>query len=211
MYAACLVFLAAYSGMSDLSVGSPCMPNVAGTEHAIGFFVNTVVLRMAVHGHQTLRELVRKANVLLHGAIAHADLPFQKIVEAVQPVRQPDRTPLFQFNFRSVHQARPALSLVGMEALPAEYVDNGTAKFDLALDIETFTGQSCYFEYATDLFGHRTIARMECDFLSILCELIQAPDTAFRELPAVIQIARRRTEADEFTEERRTNSDRMGD
>ncbi len=191
MLAAFNVFLAVYSGSLDISVGSPCVPNVPGAQDLIGFFVNTVVLRMNLTGNPTFRKLIAQANIVAHRAIAHVDLPFSKIVEAVQPPRKTGRTPLFQVNFRSVHQPRPTLQLNNVHAEPAEYVDNGTAKFDLALDLETCSGRNCYLEFATDLFREGTVAQMQLDFLEILRELVAHPDTPFHELPGITQIAQR--------------------
>ena len=90
------------------------------------------------------------------------------LADAVRPPRDLSRTPLFQVNFRAPNQPYPCLQLNGITASPAQYLDNGTAKFDLALELESATGRACYFEYATDLFKEATIVQMETDLLHAL-------------------------------------------
>lgn len=174
--AAFSVLLSCYSGQTDISLGSPFYPQNPGIESLIGFFVNTVVLRTKLSGDPTFRRLIRHVDVVVHGAIAHADLTFDKILDAVRPPRDLSRTPLFQVNFRAPHQPYPALRLHGVTATPAQYLDNGTAKFDLALELESATGRACYFEYSTDLFKEESIAQMEIEFLNLLAALIAEPD-----------------------------------
>jgi non-ribosomal peptide synthetase component F len=127
----------------------------------------------------------------LHGAMIHSDLPFHKIVEAVQPPRDPSRTPLFQINFRAPQQPYPRLELDGINASPVEVLDNGTAKFDLALEIGGFVGGASYFEYCTDLFSETRIIQMAQDFRILLTELIARPDVPVSHLDAVTEISRR--------------------
>lgn len=176
LFAAFIVLLSCYSGQTDISVGSPFYPQNPGIENLIGFFVNTLVLRVKLSGDPTFRRLIRHVDVVVHGAIAHADLTFDKILDAVRPPRDLSRTPLFQVNFRAPNQPYPALQLHGVTATPAQYLDNETAKFDLALELESATGRACYFEYSTDLFKEESIAQMEIDFLKLLAALIAEPD-----------------------------------
>jgi hypothetical protein len=190
MLAAFLVFLWGYTGMTDILLGSPVVPNIRGIENLIGFFVNTVVLRTRLDGCPTFRQLLRRVSVTVHRAITGSDLPFHKIVEAVQPARDPSRTPLFQVNFRCVHQRRPHLQMKDITAGLAEYVDNGTAKFDLALDIESSAGE-CYFEYSTGLFREGSILRMEGDFQDVLADATGKPDIPLSQLDSVARIRAR--------------------
>ena len=185
------VLLYLYSGLTDICLGTPCSPRCRGIEDLIGFFVNTVVLRLNFSPDATFRQLIRKVDAALHGAIAHSDLPFHKIVEAVQPPRDPSRTPLFQINFRAPQQAYPSLELTGITASRVEVLDNGTAKFDLALEIGAFVGGASYFEYCTDLFAERTIIQMTNDYQTVLRELIERPEVPLNQLNAVAQIGRR--------------------
>ena len=102
--------------------------------------------------------------------------------------RDPSRHLLFQVNFRAATQGFPAFELKGIAASPAEYVDTGTSKFDLALEIETTAGKACYFEYRTDLFREQTIAQMEEDFKSLLSALITRPDARLSDVPEIAHI-----------------------
>jgi hypothetical protein len=185
------VLLYCYSAQTDISLGSPFLPLCRGIENLIGFFVNTVVLRTDLSGDPTFRKLIRRVDVAVHGAITHSDLTFDKILEAVRPPKDLSRTPLFQVNFRAPNQPYPCLQLSEVTATPAQYLDNGTAKFDLALELESATGRACYFEYATDLFKEETIAQMEADFLNMLPALIAEPDTNLSSVGAVSAITRR--------------------
>lgn len=185
------VFLHCYSGLTDICVGTPCAPRCRGIENLIGFFVNTVVLRIDSSDDPTFRRLMRKVDVALHGAITHSDLPFSKMVEAVQPPRDTSRTPLFQINFRVPQQPYPPLKLDRVIASPVELIDNGTSKFDLALEVGAFIGEASYFEYCADLFEERTILQMEEDFLNLLRELIAHPDVPVSQVSVVREISRR--------------------
>lgn len=185
------VFLRCYSGLTDICLGTPCAPRCRGIENLIGFFVNTVVLRIDSSDDPTFRRLIRKVDVALHGAIAHSDLPFSKIVEAVRPPRDTSRTPLFQINFRVPQQPYPPLKLEAVTAGPVEFVDNGTSKFDLALEVGAFIGETNYFEYCADLFEERMILQMEEDFLDLLRELIAHPDVPVSQLSMVREISQR--------------------
>src|SRR5262249_824424 len=87
------VFVHCYSVLSDILVGSPSMPTCRGIAALTGFFVNTVVFRTDLSGDPPLRKLMRRVDVGAHRPLAHADLNFNQIVEAVQPPRDPSRTP----------------------------------------------------------------------------------------------------------------------
>ena len=185
------VFLHCYSGQTDIRVGSPFLPRCRGIEDLIGFFVNTVVLRTDLSGDPSFRKLLRRMDIVVHGATAHSDLTFDKILEAVRPPQDLSRNPLFQVNFRAPNQPYPSLQLNGVTATPAQYLDNGTAKFDLALELESATGQACYFEYSTDLFKEETIVAMEADFKNLLAALIAEPDAPLSAVNTVTAIQQR--------------------
>jgi hypothetical protein len=185
------VFLFSYTNMTDFSAGSPFRPRCTGIENLIGFFVNTVVVRSMFSRHSSLREILALVNRNVHDAIAHSDLTFDKVVEAVQPDRDPSRGPLFQVNFRAPKEPYPRLQLPGIIAERAQYLDNGTAKFDLALEIDSSFGEACYFEYSTDLFTEETIQLAITDFQSVLVALIEAPETPIEQIAAIQQISRR--------------------
>ena len=186
------VFLNCYSGQQDISVGSPVAPRKRpGMEGAIGFFVNTLVLRSDLSGNPTFRELMKRVDKVVQGAVDNADLTFDKLVEALRPPREAGRMPLFQVNFRVVKASVPALQLKGLEITPPKYVNNGTAKFDLAMELEAATGQGGFFEYSTDLFKESTIAQMALDFAAVLRALIAQLDIPFAEVAAVKEVSQR--------------------
>ncbi len=191
LFAALNVFLFAYTRQTDISIGSPFLPRCTGIEDLIGFFVNTVVLRSSLVENPTFRTLMQRTDVLVRGAIQHADLTFDKIVEAVHPPRDSSRGPLFQVNFRAPKEPYPTLELVGLKAEGAQYLDNGTSKFDLALEIESSRGEACFFEYCVDLWKREAIEQMIVDFQLLLRGLLAQPDLPLDRVPEVIEISGR--------------------
>lgn len=193
--AAFAVLLHAYTGLGDISLGTPCAPRCRGVEDLIGFFVNTIVVRLDFSEEISFRQIIRKFDLALFGAIAHSDLPFHMVVDAVQPPRDPSRPPLFQINFRAPQQNYPQLELAGIEPSPVDVLDNGASKFDLALEIAAFAGGASYFEYCSDLFRKKAIIRMSEDFQCLLGALIQRPEVAIgklKELDALKSRGRRK-------------------
>lgn len=186
------VFLHGWSGQDDISIGSPVSPKSnRRVEGAIGFFVNTLVLRSDLSGDPTFRELMKRVDKVVQGAIDHADLTFDKLVEALRPPREASRMPLFQVNFRILKAPVPALELKGLQVSRPKFIDTGTAKFDLALELEADTGQDGFFEYSTDLFERSTIAEMAKDFEAVLMAVMAEPDRPISQLDAIRQISQR--------------------
>ena len=184
-------FLYVYTGQTDFSVGSPFFPRCTGIEDMIGFFVNTVVVRSDLSGNPTFRELLKRSDGVVRDAIKHSDLTFDKLVEAVRPARDTSRGPLFQVNYRAPKEVWPTLELKGLTAERPRYLDNGTSKFDLALEIESSCGEACYFEYCVDLWKEETIDQMIIDFQTLLRALICQLDTPLDAVPEVVVIASR--------------------
>jgi hypothetical protein len=178
------VFLHCYTSLTDISVGSPFFPRCTGVENLIGFFVNTVVVRNDLSGDPSFRDFMKRVDDVVRGAIQHSDLTFDKLVEAVRPPRDSSRTPLFQVNFRAPKEPYPTLELKGLTCERVQYKDNGTAKFDLALEIESSIGQACYFEYCVDLFKRETVVRMVEDFQQLLRGLMDQPDIPLSQVAA---------------------------
>ena len=184
------VFLHCYTGETDISVGSPFAGRRKETDAIIGMFINTLVLRTKFSIELTFRELMARARETTLGAIAHQELPFEKIVEAVRPPRDLSRNALFQVNFRVQNAAPAKLELTGLETESLDLVDNNSAKFDLALELPSSPQSRGYFEYNTDLFERATIARMADDFHALLPALMANPDTKLSELEIVRRIRR---------------------
>jgi amino acid adenylation domain-containing protein len=184
LLAAFKTLLYRYTHEHDISVGSPVANrNQVETEHLIGMFVNTLVMRTDVSGNPSFRELLSRVREVALGAFSHQDVPFEKLVEELQPERNLSYSPLFQVTFALQNTSMPALQFVGIE-LNTFQINNNTAKFDLSLDLsETEDCISGYFEYNTDLFNAETIARMSEHFQTLLEGIIANPDQCLGELP----------------------------
>jgi amino acid adenylation domain-containing protein len=186
-----MVFLAAfqvllfrYTRQSDIVVGSPISGRTrVETEPLIGFFVNTLVLRTSVPGELAFHDLLKRTRETVLSASANQDLPFERIVEELQPERDSGQTPLFQIMFTFDSQTGAQWPLPGLR-VRRENIDTKTAKFDLTLSItETPGGISAGFEYATDLFDHETVLAMESHYRALLREIAENPGRAIADLP----------------------------
>ena len=157
-----------YSAQDDITVGTDIANrNHAETRQLIGFFVNQLVLRTNLSGNPTFDELLHRVRDRTLAAYAHQDLPFDKLVEVLNPERTLSRTPLFQVKL--VLQAPlPPLALSGVSATVCE-VDSQTAKYDLLLNLtDSNKGLTGWMEYSTDLFATASIARMLSLFETLL-------------------------------------------
>ena len=164
------LFLYRYSGQRDIRVGVPIANrNRVETEALIGFFVNTQVLKADLDGAMTFAELLQHTKRRALEAQAHQDLPFEQLVEALQPERSLSHNPLFQVMFNHQAQARTAIQqLPGLRVVSLEH-ETRTAQFDLSLDTqETEDGLWASLTYATDLFDASTAARMLRHWLGLL-------------------------------------------
>jgi len=184
LLAAFKTLLYRYTGSEDIVVGSPVANrNRAELEGLIGFFVNTLVLRTDLSGNPSFRELLSRIREVALGAYAHQDLPFEKLVEELQPQRNLSYNPLFQVMFVLQNTPKSEIRLSGL-TLSAVESDRTTAMFDLTLYIEeTDSGLIGTFEYSTDLFEAGTIARMAGHLQTLLCGLVTDPDHHLYELP----------------------------
>nr|WP_314532434.1 non-ribosomal peptide synthetase [uncultured Pseudomonas sp.] len=163
-------FLYRYSGQPDIRVGVPIANrNRVETESLIGFFVNTQVLKADLDGQMSFAQLLQHTKRRALEAQAHQDLPFEQLVEALQPERSLSHNPLFQVMFS--HQANStaaAQQLPGLRVANLEW-DSHSAQFDLSLDTqESGEGIWASLTYATDLFSAATVARMGEHWLSLL-------------------------------------------
>ncbi|MBZ4423334.1 non-ribosomal peptide synthetase, partial [Myxococcus sp. RHSTA-1-4] len=179
------VLLARYSGQDDISVGSP----IAGrtrqeTEGLIGFFVNTLVLRTRVDSRSTFRELLARVRTTTLGAYEHQDVPFEKLVEELQPQRSLSHSPLFQVMLVLQNTPSGSMEVAGgpggtppLELRPVD-AELQTAKFDLTLSVgQTPEGLSGTLSYRTDLFERPTIARMVEHLTTLLEAAVSSPET----------------------------------
>ncbi|HEU4403667.1 MAG TPA: amino acid adenylation domain-containing protein, partial [Polyangiaceae bacterium] len=192
LLAAFYALLCRQSGQRDLVVGTP----VAGRprpelEPLVGFFLNTLALRVRVGEAASFRELVGRVREATLDALAHQDLPFERLVEALKPPRDPSRSPIFQAMFVYEGPA-PALALPGVEATPLD-VEPGWAKFDLTLSArdDAGGGLDCSWEYDRALFDAETVERLAAHYGRLLAGALADPDRALGDLPLVTDEERR--------------------
>jgi amino acid adenylation domain-containing protein len=166
------------SGQDDILFGGP-MANreQPGLEHLIGFFANTIVVRVRLDGNPTFAELLARVRDSVLASYEHQEVPLELVVEAVRPERVPGVNPLFQVNFRVRVGDAPALELEGTSARP-QPVDLGHARFELALELHVREdGIDAELNYDVARFDAPTIARLASDFEALLRTLATEPDT----------------------------------
>jgi hypothetical protein len=183
MLAAFGVLLHRYTGQSDIVIGTNIANrNRAEVEDLIGFFVNMLALRTNYSGDQSFRDLLRRVRDTTLNAYAHQDMPFDKLVDELRPERTLTHPPLFQIVFSlqnapTMEVRRPNLTLEPV------LVDQGTAKFDLVLNMwETERGLKGSLEFNLDLFEPATITRMLRHFERLLDDIAARPDARLDEL-----------------------------
>jgi amino acid adenylation domain-containing protein len=153
--------LARLSGQNDVVIGTPTANRGRSEiEGLIGFFVNTLAVRVDVSGAPTVAELLRRVRERTLEAQRHQDFPFEQVVERVRPVRTLSHTPLFQVVLAWQEMAGGAPELPGIAAAPIEGVDKGAAPFDLMLGLAPRDGRIAgHLVYATALFDRATAER----------------------------------------------------
>jgi aspartate racemase len=183
LVAAFQTLLFRYTREEDIVVGTPIAGrNRVEIENLIGFFVNTLALRTKLSGNPTFRQLLGRVKDVALGAYAHQDLPFEKLVEELNPERDVGHTPVFQvmFGVQNAPREKLALSRLTITRVPTT---SETAKFDLTLFVgEAANGLSCWLEYNTDLFEQKTIERMLGHFEVLLEGIAANPDCRLSEL-----------------------------
>ncbi len=169
--------LARYSGQDDIVVGSPhANRRRKDLTPLIGFFVDTLMLRADLAGSPTFAELVDRLRQTARGAFAHQDIPFERLVQELQPERKPNRHPLFQVMFILQVKMAQSFALPGVAVEDLE-VESGTGTFDLTLSIrEEAQGLKSYLEYNAELFDRATAERMVDHYRRLLAEALEAPD-----------------------------------
>jgi amino acid adenylation domain-containing protein len=182
------IVLARYTGADDVVVGTPIAGrNRTELEGLIGFFVNTLVLRTDLSGDPAFEDLLARVREVTLGAYAHQDLPFEKLVEELQPARVMRHAPLFQVMFTLQNAPRPVVELHDLTLAPVD-LDPGTSMFDLSLSLEeTMHGVSGIFEYNTDLFDAATIQRLARHFQTLLGGVTANPQQRISDLPLLTE------------------------
>jgi len=183
--------LSMYAGQLEFGAGSPmACRELDGIGSLIGCFSNTVVLRADFTGDPTFLDTLARVREVVLAALSHQRMPFDKLVEAVNPPRDPSRNALVQVNFRLLSTAMPRSA----GELTFEYLelDNRRCKFDLAFELaESANGLGGYVEYSTDLFRSESIARMVEDYEDLLRAMAAQPNVPINELELRLRFGRR--------------------
>jgi amino acid adenylation domain-containing protein len=180
-----------YTGRNDFLVGSP----IAGRTHAdveqvIGFFANTVVMRADLAGDPSVAGLLARVREGALDAYAHQDLPFERLVGALHPERDPGRNPVVQVMFALQNTPAEPLDLPGISWLPQE-ISHATSPFDLTLFVqETPQGLLTTIQYSTDLFDATTIGRLHGHLHRMLGLFASRPDARLSSLPLLTDAER---------------------
>jgi amino acid adenylation domain-containing protein len=203
------VLLHRYSGQEDLLVGSPVANRGRlELEGLVGFFVNTLVLRARLGGDPSFREVLKRARDTTLSAYSHQDVPFEKLVEVLQPQRDPSRTPLIQAVF-ALEMEQPRWSLPGL-SVESRAVETGTAPFELTLTLvaDGHGGLGGTLNFNADLFEAATARRMAEHFRALVKGLVADPGQRLSRLSLMDAEERRRvlvewnTTAAEYPRER---------
>ncbi|QHG16927.1 condensation domain-containing protein [Nostoc sp. ATCC 53789] len=187
LLAAFQTLLHCYTDQEDIVVGTDIANrNQAETKELIGFFVNQLVLRTDLSGNPTFVELLERVREMTLEAYAHQDLPFDKLVDILNPKRELNRTPLFQVKIVLENTQTPSLELPGL-TITSLKVENKTVQFDLLLELnETDQGLFGVWEYNTDLFHRDSIVSLSNNFATLLNKIATHPESKLSELKIVL-------------------------
>ncbi|WP_436737913.1 amino acid adenylation domain-containing protein [Streptomyces sp. BBFR102] len=184
LHAALTALLSRTGAGEDLTVGTPVAGRTDEALHPlVGFFVNTLPLRVSTGGDPTFRTLLARVKETDLAAYAHQDLPFERLVEEVRPTRSLNRHPLFQTMLTLNNTRPPRLDLPHLAAT-LDGVASGGAKFDLSFSLREEDGAlTGTLEYSADRFEHHTARRIAAWFAHLTAAATAAPDTPVRRLP----------------------------
>jgi len=184
-----------YSGEDDINIGLPVIyrPH-SKLENIIGMFVNTVVVRLRYSDELTFRDLIRMTNEAALNAIAHQDLPFEKIVEVVNPVRSSNANPLFQVGFTWQHVVDKPLKLNGIKSEKIK-VEEGSSIFDISFYMwETVSHIEGAVECNLDLFRSDTLIKLKNNLICLLESVAANPDQPVSEISYLSEDDRKKIE-----------------
>ncbi|MGH9362500.1 MAG: condensation domain-containing protein, partial [Thermoanaerobaculia bacterium] len=200
------LLLAHAAGQDRIAVGT----NVANrrrfeTLELIGLFVNQLVLATDLGGDPTFRELLGRVREVALSAYAHQDLPFEKLVEELQPERDLGRPLLFQVKVEVQSATPPLPDLAGLTLTPLE-IDRGVVRYDLHLSLtETGGGLAGWLQYSTDLFDPPAADRIARDFERLLERVLADPDARLSALTADLAASAREAELERLGERKKAN------
>ncbi|MGP0593403.1 amino acid adenylation domain-containing protein [Nitrospira sp. T9] len=166
-----------YSGQGDLIIGTPIANRTSReVEDLIGFFVNTLAIRIHVRGCSTVSDMIEQVREACLGAYSHQDVPFEKLVEVLHPRRDIGRAPIFQVMFDLQNAPFSELDVQGLEFTSLE-IESQTAKFDLSMTVQEWDQQFVVsIEYSSDLFNASTIRRMLEHYERLLSGMAVGPE-----------------------------------
>ncbi len=192
LLAAVQTLLHRYTGLGDIIVGSPIANrNRTEFEGLVGLFVNTLAFRTDLSGDPGFRELLGRVRDTALDGYAHRDLPFEQLVEALQPRRDPGRTPFFAVMFAYQNAPAGELAFHRITVRPMA-IHTGTSKFDLTLTVRNRpSGLLAEWEYDTALFDAETIRRTHGHFRSLLEGIVADPAARLSQLPLLTGAERR--------------------
>ncbi|MGA6186334.1 non-ribosomal peptide synthase/polyketide synthase [Nocardia iowensis] len=194
VHAAFAALLARLAGTDDITIGTP----VAGRgerelDGLIGMFVNTLVLRTTIDPGASFHDLLAATKETDLAAFSHAELPFERLVEVLDPVRSQAHHPLFQVALFFQNMSKAHVELPGLSAHAVDF-DGAVAKFDLQLTVvpKEDSGFSAQFTYATELFDETTIAQFAHRFERLLAGVAEHPERAVGEIDLLAPAERAR-------------------
>jgi amino acid adenylation domain-containing protein len=187
------VLLARLSGQDDVVIGTPVANRSrAEIERLIGFFVNTLALRLGISGTATVGELLERAKGQVLAAQEHEDIPFEQVVEIVRPPRSLAHNPVFQVMFAWQNAPKGLIDLPGLQVQPFTAIPHDISKFDLMLSLQEEGKQIVgWLEYATALFERPTIDRYLGYFRTLLRSIVADDTQKVDRLPMLPQEERR--------------------
>lgn len=179
-----------YTNQEDIVIGTDIANrNQIETKELIGFFVNQLVLRTDLSGNPTFSEILQRVQQTSLDAYAHQDVPFDKLVEVLNPKRDLSRTPLFNVKLVLENTQNPTLKFSGLTITPIK-VHKKSAQFDLLLELSETEQELCgAWIYSTDLFATATIARISANFKILLTEIATNPEIRLSELKSILLAA----------------------
>ncbi|MEA2176006.1 MAG: hypothetical protein QOD00_3598, partial [Blastocatellia bacterium] len=181
------VLLYHYTGQEDILLGTNVANrNRAETEKLIGFFINQLVIRTDLSGNPRFKELMSRTRDVTLEAYAHQDLPFEKLVGALQLERDLSRAPVYQVKFELNEEVTGNLSLPGL-TINQVGDSSKVVRYDLHLTMNTLNGLSGHLAYATELFDQATVNRMTEQFKTILSVVAGQPDVPLDKLLSALR------------------------
>jgi len=194
LLSAFLILLYRYTDQQDIVIGTPIAGrNHVETEKLLGFFVNTLVIRCDLSGNPGFCDLLSRVREIALGVYSNQDLPFEMLVEELQPKRDLSRTPFFQIMFAYQRTHTDDVVLRDLE-VQRKFIDINTSKFDLTLSIEESSDGDAMatWEFASELFDLPIIEGMQEHFITLLRAIAENPGSSIREYPLLTEKIKRK-------------------